>query len=360
MNMSFGRRVTVTLEGCSHGETVGVTVGGLPAGEAVEPAALQAFLRRRQPGQNAFSSARLEPDEPQFLTGLNNNILTGEPLHAVIPNRDAHTADYDMLRHTPRPGHADYTAWLQTGAIPVGGGAFSGRMTAPLCVAGGIALQLLQRRGIAVGAHLLSVGEVEDEPFPLMPDEILFEKIAGRRLPVCRKEAAEKMEKAIDAARREGDSLGGVIECAAVGLPAGLGETRFDGIPNRLAAALFGIPAVKGVEFGSGFAGAHTRGSENNDPFYYENGKVRTRTNHAGGVLGGISTGMPLVVRVAVKPTPSILREQETVDLTTGAPAVITVQGRHDACIAPRAVPVVEAVTALVLLDMLEEQNGAE
>lgn len=357
MEMSFGRRVTVALEGSSHGETVGVTVCGLPAGEILDPAALAAFLRRRQPGRDGTASARQETDEPQFLRGLVGNCLTGEPLHAVIPNVDARPADYRATQYTPRPGHADYTAWLQTGEIPGGGGAFSGRMTAPLCVAGGIALQILRRRGIAVGAHLLSVGQVEDTPFPLWPEAALFDRIAGRVLPTCREEIIPEMQEAIRAAKAAGDSLGGVIECAAVGLSAGLGEPRFGGISNRLAAALFGIPAVKGVEFGSGFAGAHARGSRNNDPFYNDNGVIRTRTNHAGGLLGGISTGMPLVLKVAIKPTPSIAIEQETVDLRTKEPATITVGGRHDACIAPRAVPVVEAVTALVLLDILEEQR---
>ena len=238
-----------------------------------------------------------------------------------------------------------------------GGGHFSGRLTAPLCVAGGIAKQILARRGVYVGAHLGSVGTVCDEHFPLFPTRELFEEIAAKPFPALDDASGARMQDVILAAKNALDSVGGVIECAAIGLPAGLGDPMFDGVENRLAAALFGIPAVKGVEFGAGFNAAARRGSENNDPFTVENGRIAAVSNNAGGILGGITTGMPLTLRVAVKPTASIAKEQQTVSLSKLEDAQLQIHGRHDPCIAHRAVPVVEAVTATVLLDLLLEGN---
>ena len=236
-----------------------------------------------------------------------------------------------------------------------GGGHFSGRLTAPLCIAGGIAKQILARRGVYVGAHLSSVGTENDSAFPLRPTAVLFDEVAAKPFPVLDDRAGERMQALILEARQNLDSVGGVIECAAVGIPAGLGDPMFDGIENRLAAALFGIPAVKGVEFGLGFGSARLHGSENNDPFTVENGQIVTETNRAGGILGGITTGMPITLRVAIKPTPSISQAQRTVSLSAKEPAELVIRGRHDPCIAHRAVPVVEAVTATVLLDLLLE-----
>lgn len=236
-----------------------------------------------------------------------------------------------------------------------GGGHFSGRLTAPLCIAGGIAKQILSRRGVYVGAHLQSVGTVADALFPLQPTKELFDAVAAKPFPVLDDQAGERMQALILEARKNLDSVGGVVECAATGLPAGLGEPMFGGVENRLAAALFGIPAVKGVEFGDGFAAARSRGSENNDPFVMEDGRVQTETNHAGGILGGITSGMPIVLRTAMKPTPSIAQPQRTVILSAGENAELVIHGRHDPCIAHRVVPVVEAVTAAVLLDLLLE-----
>ena len=244
-------------------------------------------------------------------------------------------------------GHADMR----------GGGHFSGRLTAPLCIAGGIAKQILARRGVYVGAHLLSVGDEADEAFPPHPTKELFEEIAAKPFPVLDDGRGKRMRDAIAEAKADLDSVGGVIECAAVGLPAGLGDPMFDGVENRLAAAIFGVPAVKGVEFGDGFAAARARGSQNNDPFAAEDGRVAAVSNHAGGILGGITTGMPILLRAAVKPTPSIARKQQTVRLSTMENAALQIQGRHDPCIAHRAVPVIEAVTATVLLDLLLEGN---
>lgn len=359
MSSEFGNLLRVSVFGQSHGRAIGVVVDGLPAGEAVDREELQRFLDRRRPGGSPLSTARRETDVPEFLSGLEDGRTCGAPLCAVIQNADQHSKDYGGLQDKPRPGHADYTAWAKWGghADMRGGGHFSGRLTAPLCVAGGIAKQILARRGVFVGAHLAAVAGIPDQPFPLRPTAALFEEIAARPFPVLDEAAGERMRSAILEAKNGLDSVGGVIECAATGLPAGLGEPMFGGVENRLAAALFGIPAVKGVEFGEGFRAAGLRGSENNDPFTVEDGQIRAESNRAGGILGGITTGMPLVLRAAVKPTPSIGRPQKTVRLSAMEDTDLTIHGRHDPCVAHRAVPVVEAVAAAVLLDMLLEGN---
>ena len=359
MSSEFGRILHISVFGQSHGRAIGVVMDGLPAGEEIDLEALQRFLDRRRPGKDGLSTARRETDVPEFLSGLEGGRTCGAPLCAVIPNADQHSGDYGELQDKPRPGHADYTAWAKWRghADMRGGGHFSGRLTAPLCVAGGIAKQILARRGVFVGAHLAAAAGIPDRPFPLRPTAALFDQVAARPFPVLDEEAGERMRSAILSAKCDLDSVGGVIECAAVGLPAGLGDPMFEGVENRLAAALFGIPAVKGVEFGEGFRAAALRGSENNDPFAVEDGRIQAETNHAGGILGGITTGMPLVLRAAVKPTPSIGRAQGTVSLSRLENTELIIHGRHDPCIAHRAVPVVEAVTAAVLLDMLLEGN---
>ncbi len=359
MSSEFGRLIKISVFGQSHGEAIGVVIDGLPAGEAVDMEELVAFLDRRRPGKSPLSTSRQEADAPEFLSGLVDGVTCGAPLCAVIRNSGQRSGDYRELAQRPRPAHADYTARVKWGghADMRGGGHFSGRLTAPLCIAGGIAKQILARRGVHVGAHLAAVGTVEDAPFPLYPSPALFAAVAAKQLPVIDDGAGERMQALILTARQGQDSVGGVVECAAVGLPAGLGEPMFGGVENRLAAALFGIPAVKGVEFGAGFAAARLRGSEANDPFVLQDGEVRTAGNHAGGILGGITDGMPVVARVAVKPTPSIARPQRTVDLAAMEETELSIHGRHDPCIAHRAVPVVEAVTAAVLLDLLMEGN---
>ena len=359
MSSEFGRLIKISVFGQSHGEAIGVVIDGLPAGEAVDMEELAAFLDRRRPGKSPLSTSRQEADAPELLSGLVDGVTCGAPLCAVIRNSGQRSGDYRELAQRPRPAHADYTARVKWGghADMRGGGHFSGRLTAPLCIAGGIAKQILARRGVHVGAHLAAVGTVEDAPFPLYPSPALFAAVAAKQLPVIDDGAGERMQTLILAARQEQDSVGGVVECAAVGLPAGLGEPMFGGVENRLAAALFGIPAVKGVEFGAGFAAARLRGSEANDTFVLQDGEVRTAGNHAGGILGGITDGMPVVARVAVKPTPSIARLQRTVDLAAMEETELSIHGRHDPCIAHRAVPVVEAVTAAVLLDLLMEGN---
>ena len=359
MSSEFGNLLKISVFGQSHGKAIGVVVDGLPAGEAIDLEELDRFLDRRRTGKNRLSTARKESDVPVFLSGLENGVTCGAPLCAVIENSDQHSSDYRELRDKPRPGHADYTAYVKwKGQADMrGGGHFSGRLTAPLCVAGGIAKQILARRGVYVGAHLWSVGTERDTPFPLRPTRELFESVAAKPFPVLDDQAGERMQSLILEARQAQDSVGGVIECAATGMPAGLGDPMFGGVENRLASALFGIPAVKGVEFGDGFAAARAHGSENNDPFIMEGGRVAAETNHAGGIMGGITSGMPIVLRTAMKPTPSIARPQRTVSLSAGADTELVIHGRHDPCIAHRAVPVVEAVTAAVLLDLLLEGN---
>lgn len=361
MSSEFGNKIKVGIFGQSHGKAIGVTVHGLPAGEEIDLAQLQAFMERRRGGKNAMSTSRSEADRPEFLSGLENGRTCGAPLCAVIENSNTRSGDYDELKNKPRPGHADYTAFVKWNgeADMRGGGHFSGRLTAPLCVAGGIAKQILARRGIYVGAHLNAVAGIEEERFPLFPERELFDEIAAKSFPVIDDKKGEEMISAILAAKEDGDSVGGIIECAIIGLPAGLGEPMFGGIENRIAAAIFGIPAIKGIEFGAGFAASAMRGSENNDPFCICEDEVITETNNCGGILGGITNAMPVVFRAAVKPTPSIAKRQATVDLDIMAETTLEIKGRHDPCIAQRAVPVVEAIAAIVMLDIItEEQNG--
>ena len=359
MSSEFGNILRVSVFGQSHGKAIGVNIDGLPAGEPIDLEELNAFLDRRKPGKSPLSTARKESDTPVFLSGLENGVTCGFPLCAVIENSDQHSSDYSELAAKPRPSHADYTTrvkWARHADMR-GSGHFSGRLTAPLCIAGGIAKQILARRGIFVGAHLAAVGTENDAPFPLHPTAELFDAIAAKPFPVVDDGAGDRMQALILEARQDLDSVGGIIECAAIGLPAGLGDPMFGGVENRLAAALFGIPAVKGVEFGLGFGSSRLRGSENNDPFTVENGTVVTASNRAGGILGGITTGMPVTLRTAIKPTPSISRPQQTVRLSAMENTELVIRGRHDPCIAQRAVPVVEAVTATVILDLLLEGN---
>jgi len=352
MSSSYGENIRVTIFGQSHSKAIGVTIEGLPAGEELDFEQLRRFLNRRAPGQNAWSTARREPDAPEFVSGVVGNVTCGAPLTALIYNTDTRSKDYSQLARLPRPGHADYTAAIKYGGHQdfAGGGHFSGRLTAPLCIAGGICLQLLQREGIAVFSRIRRIGEVEDRAE-------LRATTADKPFPVVDEQQGEKMRELIARAKAEGDSVGGVVECRVRGLPVGLGDGMFDGMESRLGRILFGIPAVKGVEFGDGFALAQMRGSEANDSFTVENGKIVTATNHCGGILGGITDGMPLVFRVALKPTPSIAREQRSVDLQTGEERPLVIEGRHDPCVVPRAVPVVEAAAAIAVYDALLQRR---
>ena len=355
MSSSYGENIRVTVFGQSHSPAVGVTVEGLPAGEELDRDALRRFLSRRAPGQNAWSTARREADEPEFVSGLSGNVTCGAPITALIRNTDTRSKDYSLLARLPRPGHADYTAFVKYGEHRdyAGGGHFSGRLTAPLCLAGGICLQLLAREGIGVISRIAQIGPVSDRGE-------LRASTAEKDFPVVDDAKGEEMRAVIAAAKAEGDSVGGVVECAVLGLPAGLGDPMFDGMENRIARIVFGIPAVKGLEFGAGFGLAALRGSEANDAFTVRGGRIVTETNRCGGILGGITDGMPLVFRAAFKPTPSIAKEQRSVDLETLEEKTIVIEGRHDPCIVPRAVPAVEAAAAIAVYDaLLGQRKGA-
>lgn len=360
MSSVYHGRLTVSIFGQSHSPGIGVVIDGLPAGEPVDLDELQGFLNRRAPGRQDWSTPRKEEDLPEILSGLSQGRTNGAPLAAFIRNKNTRSQDYDQLRDIPRPGHADFTAQMKYGGFQdvAGGGHFSGRLTAPLCVAGGICLQLLRRRGIAIGAHIAAIGGIEDDRFdPVSVTPAQLAAVTALEFPVLNGEAGEAMKALIEAARMDLDSVGGQIECAVVGLPTGLGDPMFDGMENRLARLLFAIPAVKGVEFGEGFGVAALRGSQNNDPFYWDGDQVKTRTNRHGGILGGITSGMPLLFQAAVKPTPSIGREQDSVSLTRRENTKLTIHGRHDPCIVPRAVPCMEAAAALAVCDALLEQQ---
>lgn len=361
MASSIGIRVKCSIFGESHGEAIGCVLDGLPAGEKLDMDEIIVQMERRAPGRDKTATARKESDMPHLLSGVRNGCTTGAPLAMMIPNENTRSGDYAELGRLPRPGHADYTGFVRyNGYNDVrGGGHFSGRLTAPLVFAGAVCRQILRRRGIAVGGHISEISGVKDTPFDAVNLRAeLLENLASRPFSLCNPDIEQEMRDKIEAARKEGDSVGGVIEAAAVGLPAGIGSPMFDGMENRLAALLFGIPAVKGVEFGDGFGFASLRGSEANDAYTYDaEGGVVTTSNHNGGLLGGISTGMPLILRAVVKPTPSIAKKQQTVNLETGKNELLTVQGRHDPCIVPRALPVIEAAVALGLLDIMESEK---
>lgn len=360
MSSFYGKNIRISIFGQSHSQAIGVSIDGLPAGVSIDSEELDSFMQSRAPGRNAYSTQRKEADKPEILSGLINGVTCGAPLAAIIRNGDFRSKDYNGLRDIPRPSHADYTAHKKFGGFQdvAGGGHFSGRLTAPMCIAGGICLQLLRRHGISIRAHIQAIGGIDDSRFdPVNVNEADFEMLAAKPLPVLDDSSGNKMLAAIRQAGEAGDSLGGIIECAVIGLPAGIGDPMFEGMENCIAAAIFGIPAVKGIEFGNGFAGAALSGSQNNDSFYIDGSAVKTMTNNHGGILGGITSGMPIIFRTAIKPTPSIGLEQDSISLSKMESVKLTVKGRHDPCIVPRAVPCVEAATAIAVLDRLMESE---
>lgn len=349
----------ITVFGQSHAPAIGVVIDGFPAGFRADTEKLAEFMARRAPGKSEYSTPRSEADAVKILSGLNAQGRTsGAPICAVIENTNVRSGDYGNLKRVPRPAHADFSAYAKYGSDydVRGGGQFSGRLTAPLCIAGGLCMQYLELFGIKIGAHILSVGNARGRSFCAENPEL--EKVSHGPLAVLEPSSEKLFSDEIMSARESLDSVGGVIECAVTGVRAGIGEPMFGGIENRLAQAVFAVPAVKGIEFGSGFAGSAMRGSENNDAFDIKDGRVFTKTNNHGGILGGISSGMPIVFRAAIKPTPSIARAQESVDLENGRRVPLEIHGRHDPCIVPRAVPVIEAAAAITICDMiLEEEN---
>ena len=366
MSTSYGKNLNITVYGGSHDGEIGVIARGLPNGFRFDFDELLAFMKRRAPGQNAFSTKRKEADVPVFLSGVDSSCaLTGQELHAIIRNTNQRSSDYSNLSFVPRPSHADFAARAKYGEnVDLrGGGHFSGRLTAPLCIVGGICLQYLKSKGITIGAHLYSVGGVYDTPFDLanVGSSELCLLSERKDFPVLNPDAGEAMKAVISDAEKDGDSVGGIVECAVLGLKAGLGEHMFYGVENRISAAIFGIPAVKGIEFGNGFECAHITGSQNNDCFYTDGKAVKTKTNNCGGILGGMTNGMPLVFRAAMKPTPSIFKEQDSIDMVSMTNVKLSIKGRHDPCVVLRAVPVFEAVTAIALTDILlddQEQDN--
>lgn len=360
MTFDFGKKLKINVFGASHAPEIGVIIEGMPKGEKLDFDELYSFMKRRAPGNDAFSTPRKEADIPEFLSGVENNETTGGTIKAIIRNTNVRSKDYGNLEFVPRPGHADYTAYVKyDGKEDMrGGGKFSGRLTAPLCIAGGIAKQILAKKGIFIGAHIASVHGVSDDFFN--PTDVSlkdFEKVWEKSFPVINDEKGTLMQEEILKYRAQGNSVGGTVECAAVGLMAGIGEPMFYGVENQIASAMFAIPAVKGIEFGAGFGATLLTGKENNDEFYFDGDKVKTKTNNSGGILGGITNGMPLTFKIAVKPTPSIALPQNSVDILNKKETVLEIKGRHDPCIVQRAVPVVEAVCALVIYDMLLQQR---
>ena len=352
MSSTYGESLKLSIFGQSHGAAIGMTLDGIPAGLPVDTDKLQVFLNRRAPGQNDWSTPRKEEDRPEFLSGLLDGYTCGAPIAAVIYNKNTRSGDYANLKDCPRPGHADYTAQIKYGGFQdaAGGGHFSGRLTAPLCIAGGLCKQWLEEMGIRIGAHIRMIGGCEDIPFlPLAPQL----DAVREDFPVLDNASGEAMKKRIADARCQLDSVGGVIECAITGLSVGIGEPMFGGVEGRIAQIIYGIPAVKGVEFGAGMDFGRKLGSELNDSYTVQDGQIRTTTNNAGGILGGITSGMPVIFRATIKPTPSISQPQQSICLSKMEDTELVVKGRHDPCIVPRAVPVVEAAAAIAIYDMI-------
>ena len=358
MSSQIGKNFKVTVFGESHGPAIGMVMDNPPAGLKIDFDYIESQNKRRAPGRDKTSTPRKEADMPEFLSGIKNGVTTGAPLAAIIRNTNTKSSDYNNLADTPRPSHADYAAFVQSGGNNdlSGGGHFSGRLTAPLVTAGSILRLYLKEKDIEIGGHILKIGKAEDtrfDPVNIDPDTLI--SLSKSPFALLDSLAEDKMREEIESARIDGDSIGGVVEIAVTGLPAGLGGPMFEGVENVISKAVFGVPAVKGIEFGSGFEFAEMRGSAANDQMYYDGGKVLCSSNNCGGITGGITNSMPIVFRVAIKPTPSISKPQKTVNLKTGTTTEITISGRHDPCIVPRALPAIEAVTAIAVANLIKE-----
>ncbi|MDL2287487.1 chorismate synthase [Eubacteriales bacterium OttesenSCG-928-G02] len=357
MSSNYGNKIKFQYFGQSHSDSIGVVIDGLPAGKKIDLDKINEFMSRRAPGFDQLSTPRKETDSFNIVSGLFNDKTCGAPLCAIIGNTNIRSSDYTDIKSKPRPSHADYTAFVKYNGFNDinGGGHFSGRLTAPLCFAGAVALQFLEDCGISVLSHIYSIGKIFDDKFNYTEfEKDIIIKLKNNRFPVINDDISGKMQNLILEAKQEGDSVGGIIECAVLGLKAGVGDPIYRGIESCLAEVIFGIPAVKGLEFGNGFEAAFINGSENNDAFYYDKNKqVKTKTNNSGGINGGISNGMPIIFRTAVKPTPSIGKEQNTINLTTQEDDTLIINGRHDPCIVARACSVIEAAAATVILDLI-------
>lgn len=356
MSSDYGKNIRLSIFGESHGEAIGCVIDGLPAGIKLDFDKIYFDMARRAPGKDKTATTRLEKDIPHILSGLLASTTTGAPLAMIIENTNTKSGDYSNLLKVPRPSHSDYPAYVKFGGKNDirGGGHFSGRLTAPLVFAGAVAKQILAQNGITVGAHILNIAGICDKSFDyeaVTASEL--EAAASKPFPVLDDTVEEKMRSAVEEARLDGDSVGGIVECAAIGLPTGLGANMFSTVEGRLSEILFGVPAVKGIEFGTGFGFADMKGSQANDPYTIKDGKVTIENNNNGGVLGGMTTGAPIIVKAVIKPTPSISKEQRSVNLQEMTEERLTVKGRHDPCIVPRAVPVIEAAVAFGLLDIM-------
>lgn len=361
MSSLIGKTIQLSIFGESHGEMIGCTLHDLPAGEEIDLEAIKLQMTRRAPGNDETATTRKEPDLPRIVSGFYNGKTTGTPLTAIIENQNTKSEDYTAQISIPRPSHADYTGYIKyNGANDIrGGGHFSGRLTAPIVFAGALCRQILKRFGITIGAHIYSIANVSDAPFDsINVSDTLLEELSKQSFSLIDKTKETAMREVITKAKADGDSVGGIIELAVTGLPIGIGSPIFDGVENVLAKAIFGIPAVKGLEFGSGFALSTMKGSEANDSLSYtEDGKIAHLSNHNGGIIGGITTGAPLILRVAIKPTPSISKPQPSIDITKKSNTTTVIKGRHDPCIVPRAVSVLESTVAFVLLDLLKSES---
>lgn len=356
MSNSFGEKFKITIFGQSHSEAIGIVIDGIPAGVRLDMEKILNFMARRAPGKNAYSTTRKEADLPEIVSGVVDGITCGAPICAIIKNNNQNSKDYSKLKTLPRPSHADFAAYMKHNSFNDirGGGNFSGRLTAPLCFAGAIAMQILEEKGIRIGAHIEKIAGIKDSRFdPVNVDADTLSKVSSKEFPLIDDSVKDKMLAKIEEARLDSDSVGGVIECAVTGLPAGIGDPMFDGVENALSKAVFAIPAIKGIEFGNGFDCADLRGSQNNDSFILVDGKIASETNNHGGILGGITSSMPIIFRVAVKPTPSIAKPQMSVNLETMTQEELVITGRHDPCIVPRAVPCIEAAAALALINLI-------
>lgn len=356
MSNSFGEKFKITVFGQSHSEAIGIVIDGIPAGIRLDTEKILGFMARRAPGKNAYSTTRKEADFPEIVSGVVDNITCGAPICAIIRNNNQNSKDYSKLKTLPRPSHADFAAYMKHNGFNDirGGGNFSGRMTAPLCFAGAVAMQILEEKGIRIGAHIEKIAGISDSRFdPVNVDSATLLEVSSKEFPLINDAVKDEMLAKIEEARLDADSVGGIIECAVTGLPAGIGDPMFDGVENMLSKAVFAIPAIKGIEFGNGFECADLRGSQNNDNFILVDGKIASETNNHGGISGGITSSMPMIFRVAVKPTPSIAKPQMSVNLETMKQEELVITGRHDPCIVPRAVPCIEAAAALALINLI-------
>lgn len=357
MSATWGRKFKVTIFGESHGSYIGIVLDGVPSGVKIDIDSIMEEMDRRAPGRSDISTARKESDYPEIISGVFKERATGAPLTMIIKNKDHRSNDYSQVKNIMRPGHADYSSNQKYNGFNDyrGGGHFSGRITAPLVFAGSICKQILKKEKIEIVAHIQSIGEIKDKSFlDFDLDKELINSLKYEEFPLLNKNLEDKMKNEILNAKKEGDSVGGVIECMILGVKAGIGSPFFDSVESTLAHLMFSVPAVKGIEFGRGFDITKIKGSKANDEYYVDGKKIKTKTNNNGGISGGITNGMPIIFRVAIKPTPSIYKEQGTVDIRTMEETTLKIEGRHDPCIVQRALPVIEGVSAIGILDLIK------